>query len=94
MRGSYYSDIVDRVRENNEVSRLARETADKTPQVIAGPDTVSQPEDVRAIVAYVAHQIFRGDLEYHGLEDLSEGYPALKGLTWAQIDAALTEALA
>jgi hypothetical protein len=93
MRGSYYH---DGIRETLDLLKrpTPKVAAAKTPQVIAGPDTVSQPEDVRAIVAYIAHQIFRSDLEYHGLSDLSETYPALKGLTQTQIEAALAEALA
>ena len=65
------------------------------PQVIPSPDTVSQPEDIRSIVAYVAHRVLQGEIEFHGLAYLAAHYyPALRGLTPEQVETAIDEALA
>ena len=63
------------------------------PVVVLSPNTVSQAEDVRAIVAYVAHRILRSELDW-SQRDVRAAFPALQGLTQEQIDTAIADALA
>jgi hypothetical protein len=77
---------------------IARQSSGKAPipdgpRAIVSPETVAHPEDVRAIVAYVAHQILLNELDYHGA-DLGQYHPALIGLSDRQIRDAIAEAVA
>lgn len=54
---------------------------------------VVNPEDVRAIVAYVAHQSLKERIS-NGLISAENAFPALQELTVAQIEHAIKEALA
>jgi hypothetical protein len=63
------------------------------PTIVPSPDAPSSPEDLRAIVAYVAFQVLRSEADW-SLSDLRESHPALNGITDDQLDAVITEALA
>lgn len=109
MRGNYFSDVDSierRRREHSSLVRLTEENGDtlraealrnekpiEAPEVLGGPDTVAN-ESVRAIVAYVAHKSFLEDLKAFGVPALAGRYPALRGLTYEQVYAAIDEALA
>jgi hypothetical protein len=92
MRGHYYGG------QDNTQSPYATATTNAAgensqPQVIPSPDTVSLPEDVRAIVAHAAHTSLQKELHW-SFKLLQYTYPALVGLTREQIENAIREALA
>lgn len=102
MRGHYYyyegEKRILRQPESAE-DRNARENAAKAaagngPQVIVSPETPAGPEDIRAIVRAVALKVLRSEVDYHGVDELSERYyPELKGITAEQINAVILEDL-
>ncbi len=92
MRGNYFNYA-------NDLARVAAglpPAADNRPQVVDTPNTAPTQADASAIVARVAHVLLQAEIDWdaQGLDTLTENHPSLKGLTRAQIDAAITEALA
>lgn len=63
------------------------------PQVIPSPNTAPTQADANAIVARVAHVILQGELDW-SKSDVFKSNPSLNGLSKAQIENAIREALA
>lgn len=89
MRGTYYSG--ETTEDKNARENTAKQAQGEGPQVFAGPDTVAQPADVRAIVAFVAHSVLQNELDWSE-SDLRQHSPSLQGLTREQIEQAIAEA--
>ncbi len=109
MRGHYYpSDYARELRlvgtsstvrtipsaeEQNARANEIKQAAGQGPQIIVGPDAPFDARDVAAIVQAVALRELLGNLDYHGLSELQDIYPALVGIDAEQIRAAIEEGL-
>lgn len=105
MRGTYFSDtksIEDKIRQAQTPAALVPATEDttpaateevKTPEEVKSPDTVQDFATVKSIVAFIAHKMLSE--HYNSTPNYwTSRYPALRGLTTEQVNAALGEALA
>jgi len=93
MRGNYYSTPDPNRAIPSVLDALDALRAFDAPTVIPSPDTPAFAEDVRAIIAYVAWQVLQSEFDWSE-SDLRDTYPALKGITSAQIQQTIHEALA
>jgi hypothetical protein len=88
--------VTDRelTEDRNARENKAKQDAGNGPQIIVSPETPAGAEDVRAIVRAIALQVLRSELDYHGLAELAEHYPALNGIRVEQVYAVIREDLA
>lgn len=88
--GAYLTDLA-------KLSTTTPETASAptpTPTIVRSPETVVSQADASAIVAFVAHQLLQGELDWEGYNlDANPAFKPLRGLTREQIDAAIAEAI-
>ena len=97
MRGNYFEDkagIARRIAEAQTPKGWKAIEADKAVDVdkveIPYPDKAT----IQSVVTFVAFQMFRNDLDYHGLAELASYHPTLAGLKLEDVDAVIREGLA
>jgi hypothetical protein len=99
MRGNYYhwneprpAVAVESAEDRNARENKAKQDAGQGPQVIAGPETPFNREDLSAIVRHVALQVLLNEVDYSE-RDLRAHHPALAGITSEQLRSAILEDL-